>query len=588
MKRASIACLSLTLVVLSVPAFAQIDLAGEWGQRQHEDGRERGEGPPLGDYLGMPINDAARQRALAWDASIHTLPEWQCRPHPADYGTRGPSNLRIWKEVDTATQQIIAFHTHVSWQEQERTIWMDGRPHPPADAPHTWQGFSTGKWEGNALTVTTTHLKESYLRRNGLPRSDKATMTEHWMRHGNILTLIHVVNDPVYLAEPLVRTTNWESDPSQELEPYPCEVAEEIDRPEGVIPHHLPGTNEFPKELVGKTGLPLDVIMGGPETTYPEFMAKLSGGAFKLAATPSKIVPEPEIQIPQGEIHVQKVRGNVYMLSGAGGNVTVSVGDDGAFMVDAGLANMTDKLLVEVQKLSKKPIRYIVNTHLHADHTGGNAKLMAAGETIAGGDVARMNTDVREGAYVLSHQNVLNRMIKPAGNQPAAPFSQLPKDTYFGKRKDMFFNDEAVQLVHPNKAHTDGDTMVFFRRSDVIATGDVFNANSYPFIDIANGGSIQGEVDALNQIIDLSVPAKKEEGGTMIVPGHGRLCDEADVAYYRDMVTIIRDRVQDLKRKGKTLDQVKAAKLTVDYDPRWGTQQGSSDRFVEAIYNTLP
>jgi len=581
--------LFILLVCLSIlPAFAQIDLAGEWAQRQHEDGAERGQGPPLGDYLGMPINDAARQRGLSWDASLHTLPEWQCRPHPADYGTRGPSNLRFWKEVDTATQQIIAYHTHVSWQEQERTIWMDGRPHPPADAPHTWQGFSTGKWEGNALTVTTTHLKESYLRRNGLPRSDQATLTEHWMRHGNILTLIHVVSDPVYLIEPLIRTTNWEADPEQDLEPYPCEVAEEVERAEGVVPHHLPGTNEFVKELVVKSGLPLETTMGGPETMYPEYMAKLKGEPYKLSATISKVVTELVKEIPQGELHVQRVRGDVYMISGAGGNITVSAGEDGVFMVDGGLANMTDKVLDEVKKLSKKPIRYIVNTHLHADHTGGNAKLMAAGETIAGGDVARMNTDVREGAYVISHQNVLNRMIKPSGNAEPAPFAQLPKDTYFGKRKDMFFNDEAVQLIHPLKAHTDGDTMVFFRRSDVISTGDIFSMNGYPFIDIANGGSIQGEVDALNQILDLSVPAKKEEGGTMIVPGHGRLCDEADLAYYRDMVTIIRDRVQDSKKKGQTLEQVKASKPTQDYDPRFGTAAAAADRFVEAVYRSLP
>jgi len=581
--------LFILLVCLSIlPAFAQIDLAGEWAQRQHEDGAERGQGPPLGDYLGMPINDAARQRGLSWDASLHTLPEWQCRPHPADYGTRGPSNLRFWKEVDTATQQIIAYHTHVSWQEQERTIWMDGRPHPPADAPHTWQGFSTGKWEGNALTVTTTHLKESYLRRNGLPRSDQATLTEHWMRHGNILTLIHVVSDPVYLIEPLIRTTNWEADPEQDLEPYPCEVAEEVERAEGVVPHHLPGTNEFVKELVVKSGLPLETTMGGPETMYPEYMAKLKGEPYKLSATISKVVTELVKEIPQGELHVQRVRGDVYMISGAGGNITVSAGEDGVFMVDGGLANMTDKVLDEVKKLSKKPIRYIVNTHLHADHTGGNAKLMAAGETIAGGDVARMNTDVREGAYVVSHQNVLNRMIKPSGNAEPAPFAQLPKDTYFGKRKDMFFNDEAVQLIHPLKAHTDGDTMVFFRRSDVISTGDIFSMNGYPFIDIANGGSIQGEVDALNQILDLSVPAKKEEGGTMIVPGHGRLCDEADLAYYRDMVTIIRDRVQDSKKKGQTLEQVKASKPTQDYDPRFGTAAAAADRFVEAVYRSLP
>jgi cyclase len=578
------------LAFTAVPLRAQVDLSGEWAVRFHEDQVERIEGPEIGDYLGLPINEAARLRGESWNASIHTLPEWQCRPHPSDYGTRGPASLRFWKDVDTATQETIAYHTHVQWQEQERTIWMDGRPHPPEDAPHTWQGFSTGKWEGNALTVVTTHLKESYLRRNGAPRSDRATLIEHWIRHGNVLTLVSIVDDPVYLTEPLIRTTNWEFDREQELDPYPCEVAEEVERPEGSVPHHLPGTNEFLKELPEKLKIPAATTSGGKKTMYPEYISELRSGSVTLDTSPrtAPLITHPIPQLPQGEIHVQRVRGNIYMLYGAGGNITVSVGEDGAFVVDAGLASMTDKVLAEIRKLSKKPIRFIVNTHIHPDHTGGNTKLMAAGETIAGGDVARMNTDVREGAYVLSHQNVLDRMIKPSGNQQPAPFAQLPKDTYFGKRKDMFFNDEAVQLLHPERAHTDGDTMVFFRRTDVIATGDIFNMNSYPFIDVANGGSIQGLLNALNQILDLAVPAKKAEGGTLIVPGHGRLCDEADVAYYRDMVTIIRDRVQDMKKKGMTLEQVKAAKATRDYDPRWGTNAGSADRFVEAIYNTLP
>jgi cyclase len=587
MKRISLAI--LTAGLLAVPAFAQFDLAGEWGQRQHEDGPERGQGPPLGDDLGLPINEAARLRAESWDASLLTLPEWQCRPHPSDYGTRGPSNLRIWKEVDKDTQQLIALHTHVSWQAQERTIWMDGRPHPPADARHTWQGFSTGKWEGNMLTVTTTHLKESYIRRNGTPRSDMATMTEHWMRHGDILTLIHIINDPVYLKEPLIRTTNWQADPQQELEPYPCEVAEEVDRPAGVVPHHLPGTNEFLKEFPEKAGLPMEATRGGPETMYPEYIAKLQGKPFTLSAKISTIVTAPIPQLPAGEIHTQRVRGNVYMLYGAGGNITVQVGDEGIFVVDTGLPNMTDKVIAAIRAISNKPIRFIVNTHMHADHTGGNAKLRQAGETIAGGDVARMNTDVREGAAILAHQEVLNRMTKPDGNNPAAPFAQLPTDTYFGKRKDMFFNDEAVQLIHVKNAHTDGDTMVFFRRSDVLAVSDIFNVNSYPVIDMAHGGSIQGIINGLNEILDLAVPAGKEEGGTMIVPGSGRLCDEADVAYYRDMVTIIRDRVQDMIKRGMTLDQVKAVRPTFDYDPRYGSTTGrwTTDMFVEAVYKGL-
>ena len=160
---------------LALPAFAQIDLSGEWNPLFHEDQPERIPGPEIGDYLGLPITDAARMRGDIWDADLLTLPEHQCKPHPADYGPRGPANLRIWKEVDPVTQQTVAWHTHISWQAPERTIYMDGRPHPPDYAPHTWQGFSTGKWDGDVLTVTTTHLKIGWIRRNGIPRSDRAT-----------------------------------------------------------------------------------------------------------------------------------------------------------------------------------------------------------------------------------------------------------------------------------------------------------------------------------------------------------------------------------------------------------------------------
>ena len=291
---------------------------------------------------------------------------------------------------------------------------------------------------------------------------------------------------------------------------------------------------------------------------YPEFMAKVQGKPYTLAAKISTVVTAPIPELPKGEIHTQRIRGNVYMLYGAGGNITVQVGNEGVFVVDTGLANMGDKVLAAIQKLSDKPIRFIVDTHFHPDHTGNNAKLRQAGVTIAGGDVARMDTDIREGAAIIAHQEVLNRMSKADGAQPAAPFNQWPTDTYFGKRKDMFFNDEAVQLIHVKNAHTDGDTMVFFRRSDVLAVSDIFNVNSYPVMDLAHGGGIQGIIDGLNQILDLAVPAAKEEGGTMIVPGTGRLCDAADVAYYQNMITIIRDRVEDMIKRGMTLDQVES------------------------------
>jgi hypothetical protein len=258
---------------------AQIDLAGEWAPRFHEDQPERIPGPDIGDYLGLPITDAARMRADSWDASLLTLPEHQCKPHPSDYGMRGPAAARIWKEVDTATQNTIAWHTHIIWQAPERTIWMDGRPHPPDYAPHTWQGFSTGKMEGNMLTITTTHLKNGWIRRNGIPRSEKATVVEHMIRNGNYLTWMVVITDPVYLTEPFVRTTDFVLDLNQQIAPYPCESVVEVDRPLGVVPHHLPGTNPFLTEFSKKYKVPETASRGGAETMYPEYKQKIAGAA---------------------------------------------------------------------------------------------------------------------------------------------------------------------------------------------------------------------------------------------------------------------------------------------------------------------
>jgi hypothetical protein len=266
-------------------ALAQVDPSGEWAPRFHEDQPERIPGPEIGDYPGLPINAAARLRGDSWDASLLTLPEHQCKPHPSDYAWRGPANLRIWKEIDTATQQVIAYHTHISWQAPERTIYMDGRPHPQEYAAHTWQGFSTGKWDGDILTVTTTHLKVGWIRRNGIPRSDKATVTEHIMRHDGYLTVMVIINDPVYLTEPFVRTTDWVADPRQQIAPYPCEAVVEIERPEAYVPHHLPGTNKFLSEFPAKYHIPEEAARGGAETMYPEYKLKLKQ---MMSASPAK------------------------------------------------------------------------------------------------------------------------------------------------------------------------------------------------------------------------------------------------------------------------------------------------------------
>jgi len=287
MNRAKIcAALWMGASALAAPTFAQVDFSGEWAPRFYEDAPERGPGPELGDYLGIPINDADRMRGDAWSASLITLPEWQCRPHPADYIWRGPSNLRIWKEVDPVTRQITAFHAE--WLRSiDRPIYLDGRSHPPESAAHTWAGFSTAKWDGDVMTVSVTHLKEGFLRRNGLARSEKAKLTEHWIRHGDWLTVVTYVEDPVYLAEPFVRSTDYELDLHQQIPPYPCEVVREVERPKGVVPHLLPGTNEMVKEFGVRYGVPFEATRGGAETMYPEYRRKLVGAQARKAPAPA-------------------------------------------------------------------------------------------------------------------------------------------------------------------------------------------------------------------------------------------------------------------------------------------------------------
>jgi cyclase len=293
---------------------------------------------------------------------------------------------------------------------------------------------------------------------------------------------------------------------------------------------------------------------------------------------------------PINALHVQ---GNVSMLVGAGGNIAVQVNKDGVLLVDTGSAQMTDQVLAAVKEIAKpitnKPLRFVLNTHFHADHTGGNEKVRAAGTTITGGNVAGNISDATEGAAIYAHENVMKRMSAPSGSQAPTPSGGWPTDTYFGDSQELFFNGEAIQMFHPKSAHTDTDSIIFFRRSDVVLTGDIFTTTNYPTIDLQNGGSLNGIVDALNLILDLTIPAEKQEGGTMVIPGHGRLCDEADVVEYRDMVTIIRDRIQDMIKKGMTLEQVKAAKPTRDYDPIYGSTSGfwTTEMFVEAAYKSL-
>jgi hypothetical protein len=262
------------MVALPGSAFAQIDMNGVWAPIFHEDQPERVPGPEVGDYAGLPINDAARARADAWDASLLTLPEHQCKPHPSTYGFRGVGNLRLRFDFDDATQRLVKINTQIQWMEQKREIWMDGRPHPPEYAPHTWQGFSTGRWDGPVLVVRTTHLKAGWMRRNGLALSDRATMEERFIRHGDFLTHVYMISDPVYLSEPLVKTNGFRLQLNGEVQPYPCESVDEVIRATGVVPHHLPNTNDGSEQYAKKHHLSLEGVKGGAETALPEFVKR--------------------------------------------------------------------------------------------------------------------------------------------------------------------------------------------------------------------------------------------------------------------------------------------------------------------------
>jgi glyoxylase-like metal-dependent hydrolase (beta-lactamase superfamily II) len=424
-----------------------------------------------------------------------------------------------------------------------------------------------------------------------------------------------IINDPVYLTEPFVRTTDYELDLRQQVPPYPCGIVQEIDRKKGEVPSFLPGANPYTTEFATRHRLPVEATRGGAETMYPDFLTK--GPALGRRSAEREGGP-PVTTSPPG-IHVLPVRGNVYMLVGAGANITVSVGRDGVLMVDAGRAQMTDQVLAAIRQLQNdldlrdrplgsgaetrssvasrnteppaKPIRYIIDTNADPDHAGGNEKIRMTGRTFTGGNVAGNIADAGEGAAILAHENVLQRLLEPEAGEEKAPPDAQPTDTYYtdSMKLSHFFNGEGIQLIHQPSAHTEGDSLVWFRGSDVIAAGDIYSTVSYPVIDVRHGGTINGVIDGLNRILDLSVAEFRTEGGTLVIPGHGRLSDSADVAYYRDMVTIIRDRVKAMIDKGLTLDQVKAARPTADYEPRYGAASGpwTTDMFVEAVYVTL-
>jgi cyclase len=294
---------------------------------------------------------------------------------------------------------------------------------------------------------------------------------------------------------------------------------------------------------------------------------------------------EPE----DGGLDVVKVRKNFYMIAGAGGNIGVQIGSDGVVLVNSGGAGTSDRVLAALKKLTDLPVRYIINVDAGADFVGGNEKLSKAGFTIftnALGNAAALQAMTGGGASILSHDSVLRRM---AAAKPAYSSSAQPNEAFFTPRKAIRMNDEGIEILYQPAAHSNADSFVLFRASDVVVTGDVMDMTRFPLIDLANGGSIQGEIDALNRLIDLTIaptPFIYKDVGTYVIPGHGRLCEQMEVVDYRDMVVLVRDVVADLIKQGKTLDQIKAARPALPYETRYGSQTGTN-AFIEAVYKSL-
>src|SRR3984885_3147412 len=294
------------------------------------------------------------------------------------------------------------------------------------------------------------------------------------------------------------------------------------------------------------------------------------------------------------DLEVLQLRPNFYMIAGAGGNIGFQVGVDGVVVVDTGSAASADAVVAAIKKVTTEPIRYVIITSADPDHVGGNAKVAKAGQTLftGNGGVGLATNFLGGGASILSVEQVLTRMSGPSGKASPYPIDAWPTETFDQPRKYMYLNGEGIEVFHQPAAHTDGDAMVFFRRYDVVVAGDVVDTRAYPAIDVAKGGGINGEIAALQKLVDTaipSVPIVSREEGTLIIPGHGRICNQLDAVEYRDMVTIIRDRVRDLMKQGLTLEQVKAASPARGYTRRYGSDTGSwtTNNFVEAIYQTM-
>jgi glyoxylase-like metal-dependent hydrolase (beta-lactamase superfamily II) len=297
-----------------------------------------------------------------------------------------------------------------------------------------------------------------------------------------------------------------------------------------------------------------------------------------------------------GGLDIVQVRPNFYMIAGAGGNIGVQIGSDGVVLANAGAAAASGEVLAALRKLTSLPVRYVIDTNADADFVGGNEKLAKSGLTIftnAIGNAGLAGAMTNGGtASILAHDSVLRRMSAPTGKVSPFPADAWPTEAFFQNRKAIRMNDEGIEVLYQPAAHSDADSFVLFRGSDVVVAGDVMDTTRFPVIDLANGGSIQGEIDALNKLIDLTIaptPFIYKGVGTYVIPGHGRLCEQMEVVDYRDMVVIVRDVIADLIKQGKTLEQIKAARPALPYETRFGSQTGpwTTNAFVEAVYKSL-
>jgi glyoxylase-like metal-dependent hydrolase (beta-lactamase superfamily II) len=387
------------------------------------------------------------------------------------------------------------------------------------------------------------------------------------------------VNTAAFDVDPADRTNNFFG---------LCFPREEIARPEPhYVPHYLPGANPFVGELATKLRIPVQATLGGADTAYPEYREKLRQSASPPARSPERVGPSRGAQPvsmeppPDNTVDVVKVQGNVWMISGAGGNIAVQAGEQGVVLVDTGAGAITDAVIAAIRGISPRPIRYIINTSSAGQHVGGNAALAS----LPGGST----TGAQRGALVsvIAQENVYSRMSHPdADGKTPFPSAAWPSDGYYAPRRGLIFNGEAIDIIHMPNAASDGDSIVYFRGSNVLVTGDIFTTTNLPMMDRSHGGSYAGSLTALNAMLDITVPDDLMEGGTYIIPGHGRICDEADLVEYRDMVHEVRDRLKKMiTDDGMTLAQVKAERPFIGWEGRYSQPGWTSDMLIDAVYS---